>query len=86
MRMMMSLACTQMKMTPEEALAAATINGAAALGLVKSHGSLEPGKAADLICYEADDYRELPYYFGAPQVAWTMKRGVVVHTRLPDRL
>ena len=75
-----------MKMTPEEALSAATINGAAALGLQKSHGSLEPGKVADLVCYEAEDYRELPYYFGAPQVAWTMKRGVVVHSRHEYRL
>jgi imidazolonepropionase len=86
MRMIMSIACTQMKMTPEEALVAATINGAAALGLVKSHGSLEPGKIADLVCYEAEDYRELPYYFGAPQVAWTMKRGVIVHSRHEYRL
>ena len=86
LRMIMSIACTQMKMTPEEALSAATINGAAALGLQKSHGSLEPGKVADLVCYEAEDYRELPYYFGAPQVAWTMKRGVVVHSRHEYRL
>jgi imidazolonepropionase len=86
MRMIMSIACTQMKMAPEEALVAATINGAAALGLDKTHGSLEPGKVADLVCYEAEDYRELPYYFGAPQVAWTMKRGVMVHSRREYRL
>jgi imidazolonepropionase len=86
MRMVLSIACTQMKMTPEEALVGATINGAAALGLVKNHGSLEPGKTADLVCYEAEDYRELPYYFGAPQVAWTMKRGVMVHSRHEYRL
>ncbi|MCX5797886.1 MAG: imidazolonepropionase [Elusimicrobia bacterium] len=86
MRMIMSIACTQMRMTPEESLVAATINGAAALGLEKSHGSVEPGKVADLVCCEAEDYRELPYYFGAPQVAWTMKRGVMVHSRREYRL
>ena len=86
MRMIMSIACTQMRMTPEEALVAATINGAAALGLQKSHGSLEPGKVADLVCYEAEDYRELPYYFGASQVVWTIKRGVMVHSRHEYRL
>jgi imidazolonepropionase len=86
MRMIMSIACTQMKLTPEEALAAATINGAAALGLQKSHGSIEPGKVADLVCYDAEDYRELPYYFGAPQVVWTMKRGVMVYSSPGYRL
>jgi len=86
MRMMMSLACTQMRLTPEEVLVAATINGAAALGLEKTHGSIEPGKAADLVCCEAEDYRELPYYFGAPQVAWTMKRGVMAHSSREYRL
>ncbi|MBI5239864.1 MAG: imidazolonepropionase [Elusimicrobia bacterium] len=86
MSMILSIACTQMKMTPEEALVAATINGAAALGLEKTHGTIEPGKTADLVCYEAEDYRELPYWFGAPQVAWTMKRGVMVHSRREYRL
>jgi imidazolonepropionase len=86
MRMIMSIACTQMKMTPEEALVAATINGACALGLGRSHGSIEPGKMADLLCCEAEDYRELPYYFGASPAAWTMKRGVMVHSRREYRL
>jgi imidazolonepropionase len=86
MRMILSIACTQMRMTPEESLVAATINGAAALGLERSHGSLEPGKAADLVCWEAEDYRELPYYFGATRAAWTMKRGVMVHSGREYRL
>lgn len=80
MRMILSIACTQMRMSPAEGLIAATVNGAWALGLGKSHGSLEPGKQADLICYDAQDYRELPYYFGSTGVAWTMKRGVLVHS------
>ncbi|MFA6002538.1 MAG: imidazolonepropionase [Elusimicrobiota bacterium] len=86
LRMVMSVACTQMKMTPEEALVAATINGAWAMGLGRSHGCLEPGRRADLVCYEAEDYRELPYYFGAADTAWTMKHGVLVHSRHDCRL
>lgn len=86
MRMVMSIACTQMRMTPEEALVAATVNGAWAMGLGRTHGCLEPGRRADLVCYEAEDYRELPYYFGAADVAWTMKRGVLVHARNDFRL
>lgn len=83
MRMILSIACTQMKMSPAEALVAATINGACALGLEKSHGSLEPRKKADIICYGAEDYREIPYYFGAGDVEWVMKAGVMVHSRHP---
>ncbi len=81
MRQIVSMACTQMKMTPEEALVAATVNGAWALGLGKTHGVLEPGYQADLICCEAEDYRELPYYLGASPIAWTMKNGAVLHSQ-----
>ena len=56
--------------------AAATINGAHALGMGKTHGSLEKGKVADLLCYDAEDHREIPYYFGVSGAAWTMKAGV----------
>ncbi|OGR96722.1 MAG: imidazolonepropionase [Elusimicrobia bacterium RBG_16_66_12] len=78
MRAIMSIACTQMKMTPGEAMVAATVNGAHAAGLGKTHGTLEPGKAADLVCHDAEDWREIAYYFGAPRTRWTMKRGEVV--------
>ena len=79
MRTIVSLACTQMKMTPGEALVSATINGAHAAGLGATHGSLETGKVADLVCHEAEDWRELAYYFGATKTRWTMKRGEIVH-------
>src|SRR5260221_11470245 len=64
MPMAMSLACTHMKMSPAEAIAATTINGAWALRLADRKGSIEPGKDADLAVFEASDYREIPYWFG----------------------
>ncbi len=62
----LSLACLQMRMTPAEALTAATINAAHSLGLGSEIGSLEPGKCADLLLHEIDDYRELAYFAAAP--------------------
>src|SRR5581483_2798781 len=64
MPMVLSMACTQMRMSPEEAIAAATINGAASLGLAERKGSVEPGKDADLALFAVQDYREIPYWFG----------------------
>lgn len=78
MQMVLSLACTYMRMTPAEAISAATINGAHALGLARHAGSLEPGKQADVAIFNAGDYREIPYYFGANNVHLTIQRGVVV--------
>ena len=64
MTMILSLACTQMKMTPAETITAATINAAYSLGRGDEAGSLEKGKRADFVIHEASDYRELPYFFG----------------------
>jgi imidazolonepropionase len=64
MPMVLSLACTQMKMTPAEAVAAATINAAYSLGRGDEIGSLEKGKRADFVIYDCEDYRELAYFFG----------------------
>lgn len=61
----LSLACTHMKMSPAEAIAAATINGAHALGVQQSKGSLEPGKDADLAIFDVNDYRELAYWIAS---------------------
>jgi imidazolonepropionase len=77
MPMAMSLACTHMKMSPAEAIAAATINGAWALRVAGQKGSIEPGKDADLAVFAVDDYREIPYWFGANHCAMTVLNGVV---------
>lgn len=62
--LMVSLACSQMKLTPAEALVAATINGAYALDRGKILGSLEPGKLADIVVWDAPSHRHIPYHFG----------------------
>ena len=64
MPMILSLACTQMKMTPAEAVTAATINAAYSLGRGDEIGSLEKGKRADFVIHDGEDYRELAYFFG----------------------
>lgn len=69
MPMVLSLACTQMKMTPSEAITAATINAAHSLGRADEIGSLEKGKRADFVIHDCEDYRELAYFFGIEH-AW----------------
>ncbi len=81
MPMILSMACTQMGLTAEESICAATINGAAAMGLADKVGSLEPDKQADLAVFDVGDYREIPYYFGASLCALTLKKGKVFYRR-----
>ncbi len=64
MLLALTLAATQMKMTPAESLSAATINAAYSLGRGHEIGSLEPGKRADFVIYDCEDYRELAYFAG----------------------
>jgi imidazolonepropionase len=66
-----SLACTQLKLTPAEALAASTVNAAHVLGLAHRKGRLAPGFDADFTLLAADDWRFLAYYLGHPIVAET---------------
>ncbi len=68
-----------MRMSPAEAISAATINGAHALRRGHEAGSLDPGKQGDVILLNATDYREIPYYFGVNLVATTIKRGAVIY-------
>jgi len=77
MPFVMSLACTHMKMSPAEAISAATINGACALRLQNRKASIEPGKDADLSVFEVTDYREIPYWFASNRCVMTVMNGVV---------
>ncbi len=81
MQMVLSLACTQMRMTPAEALAAATINPAYSLCRHDRIGSIEVGKYADLAVFDLADYREIPYYFGVNHCWLTLKRGEIIFSR-----
>ena len=80
MPMVMALACTQMKMTPSEALVASTINAAYSLNRGHDRGSLEVGKRADFVVFDATDPREVPYWFGAHLVRQTWIQGQRVYT------
>ena len=81
MPMILSLACSQLRMSPAETIAAATINGAYALRREKRVGSLEVGKQADLAVFDVDDYREISYYFGVNTCWMTMKKGRIVYQK-----
>ena len=75
MPFVLSVACTHMKMSPAEAITAATMNGARALGLQDKKGSLALGKDADIAIFDANDYRELPYWFGVNRCWKTLLKG-----------
>jgi imidazolonepropionase len=78
MPMMLSLACTQMKMRPAEAITASTINSAYSLNRGDKIGSLEPGKLANFSIFDCEDYREIVYWFGFPQIHSVYVRGECV--------
>ena len=75
MPMILSLACTQMKMSPAEAITAATINAAYSLNRGNTIGSMEQGKLANFAIFDCEDYRELAYWFGVPQTHSVYVRG-----------
>jgi imidazolonepropionase len=81
MPLAISLAMVLFHLSAAEALAAATINAAHALGLGGEVGSLEPGKRADLAIYEATDYHEIPYRFGENLVRRVIRDGTTIVTR-----
>lgn len=78
MPFMITLACMHMKLSPGEALAAATINAAAAIGQADRIGSLEPGKQADLVILNTPSHRHIPYRMGQGVVASVVKRGRLI--------
>lgn len=77
MQFALALACRYMRLTPAQAIAAATINAAAAINRADRVGSLEPGKQADLLILSVPDYRHLGYRFGANLVGTVIKKGQV---------
>jgi imidazolonepropionase len=84
MPFVLSLACTHLKMSPAEAIAAATVNGAWALRLQERKGSIEPGKDADLAVFDVEDYREIAFWVASNRCAFPVLNGVVTtpsHTR-----
>ena len=78
MPLMMTIACTHMKMTPEEAITASTLNAAAAINRSHEIGSIETGKKADIIVLDIPNYKFLPYHFGENHVKNVVKAGVVL--------
>ncbi len=79
MQNVIALACMWMRMTPEEAITAATINAAYAIGLGGRIGSLEFSKDADVCILNVSDYREIPLYFGTNLVSAVVRKGVTVY-------
>ena len=77
MQFVIALACRALKLTPAQAIAAATINAAHAIRCSQTVGSLEPGKQADLLILSVPDYRQLGYRFGTNLVKQVLKRGRV---------
>jgi imidazolonepropionase len=75
MQFAIALACRYMRLTPAQAIAAATINAAAAIGRQDRVGSVEAGKDADLVVLEVPDYRHLGYRFGTNLAATVLQAG-----------
>ncbi|HVN07260.1 MAG TPA: amidohydrolase family protein [Bryobacteraceae bacterium] len=74
-----ALACADLGLLPAEAICAATVNAAYAIGVGQAAGSIEVGKPADLIVLNAADYREIPRHFGVNLVHTTIKRGATIY-------
>lgn len=83
MPLTMHLACVNLRMTMEESLVAATINAAASLGRAHSHGSLEPGKVADMLVIDAPRWEHLVYQLGGHDeiIKYVIKNGKIVYSR-----
>jgi imidazolonepropionase len=82
MQFVLSLACTQMRMTPAEAIVASTMNGACAVKREHRIGSIEPRKNADIGVFDLSDYREIPYFLAMNFCVATFKRGEMVWRRV----
>ena len=78
LRLMLNMACTLFRMTPEEALAGVTLHAATALGMGETHGSLEPGKVADFVAWNIDRPADLAYWLGGDLDKRVVRNGVDV--------
>lgn len=76
LRLMLNMACTCLRMTPEEALAGATIHAAQALGMAQTHGSLEVGKVADFVAWDIERPADLAYWLGGDLDKRVVRHGV----------
>ena len=76
LRLMMNMACTLFRMTPQEALAGVTLHAATALGMGETHGSLEPGKVADFVAWNIDRPADLSYWLGGDLDKRVVQKGV----------
>lgn len=79
MQMILSIACNTLRLTPAETICAATLNAAYALRRAHRLGSLAPGKQADLVVMDLDDYRKIPYYFGVNHCVMAVKGGRIIY-------
>ena len=79
--LMLTMGCTQFKMTPSEAIRSATIHAAKSMARENEVGTLEAGKKADLVVFDIPNYRYLPYHFGVDHAEWVIKSGEVVFHR-----
>jgi imidazolonepropionase len=79
--LMSSLACSYMRLTPEEAILGLTVRAARAIDREANIGSIRPGKQGDLVLFNIPDFRYIPYHFGGDIVHRVVKRGTVVWER-----
>lgn len=84
MPMIMSLSCLMMRMTPAETVTASTMNSASAVDRAADVGSIEVGKKADLVIWNVQDYREIPYHYGVNLVDQVIKEGQVMRIPSPS--
>jgi len=82
--LILTLAVSQLRLSASEALVAATVNGAAALGIAGQTGQLTPGYSADLAIWEADDFREIPYWYGDRRCSGTWMQGKPCYSQMPS--
>jgi imidazolonepropionase len=80
MPIILSLACLMLKMTPAEAVTGATINSACTVDKASEVGSIEAGKKADLVIWNVQNYKEIPYHYGVNLVDQVIKKGIVIPT------